>query len=182
MHLPREAVRVVCHDTGGGIGARGAPIPECFFVAWCARRTGRAVKWTCDRTEGFVSDPHGRDNVSTAALALDAEGRILALRVDTIANPGAYPGGIGAMAPVDLGPRVQTGVYDISVFHARIRVAYTNTVNVFACRGAGQPEANYLIESLIDEAGQRPTMSRSRPGFPSSGAASRSGPTAWSSY
>ena len=125
MNLPRETVRVVCRDMGGGFGTRGAPIPECFYVAWCARRTGRPVKWTCERSEGFVSDPHGRDNSSAAALALDARGRFLALKVDTIANLGAYPGGIGPMVPVVLGPRVQTGIYDIPVLHARIRVAYT---------------------------------------------------------
>lgn len=155
MKLDRDKVRVICRDMGGGFGTRGAPIPECLFVAWCARRTARAVKWICDRSEGFVSDPHGRDNFSRAALALDAEGRMLALKVDTIANLGAYPGGIGPMVPVVLGPRVQTGVYDIPVLYARIRVAYTNTVNVFAYRGAGQPEANNLIERLIEEAARR---------------------------
>ena len=155
MKVPRDLVRVICRDMGGGFGTRGAPIPECFFVAWCARHTGRAVKWTCDRTEGFVSDPHGRDNFSRGALALDADGRMLALKVDTIANMGAYPGGIGPMVPVVLGPRVQTGVYDIPVLHARIRAAYTNTVNVFAYRGAGQPEANYIIERLIEVAARR---------------------------
>ena len=155
MHVPKEQVRVVCRDMGGGFGTRGAPIPECFFVAWGARHTGRPVKWICDRSEGFATDPHGRDNVSSAALALDAEGRFLALKVDTIANIGAYPGGIGPMVPVVLGPRVQTGVYDIPVLHARVRVAYTNTVNVYAYRGAGQPEANYLIERLVDAAARQ---------------------------
>ncbi len=147
-----EKVRVICKDMGGGFGGRGSPYPEYLFVAWCARLLGRPVKWICERSEGFLTDTQGRDNVSHAELALDADGRFLALRVSTIANMGAYPGRVGPMVPVVLGPRVQTTVYAIPALYARIRVAYTNTVSIFPYRGAGQPEANYLAERLIEEA------------------------------
>ncbi len=150
--LPGDKVRVVCHDMGGGFGGRGAPYPECLFVAWCAKKTARPVKWICERSEGFISDTQGRDNVTHAELALDADGRFLALRVSTIANMGAYPGRVGPMVPVVLGPRVQTTVYTTPILYARIRVAYTNTVGIFPYRGAGQPEANYVMERLIEVA------------------------------
>lgn len=152
FRLPGDKVRVICHDMGGGFGGRGSPYPECLFVAWCAKRVGRPVKWICERSEGFISDTQGRDNVTHAELALDAGGRFLALRVSTIANMGAYPGRVGPMVPVVLGPRVQTTVYTTPILYARIRVAYTNTVGIFPYRGAGQPEANYVMERLIEVA------------------------------
>ncbi len=147
-----DKVRVICKDMGGGFGGRGSPYPEYLFVAWCAKRLGRPVKWICERSEGFLTDTGGRDNVCRGELALDDDGRFLALRVSTIANMGAYPGRIGPMVPVVLGPRVQTTVYTIPTYYARIRVAYTNTVSILPYRGAGQPEANYLVERLIEEA------------------------------
>ena len=145
-----DKVRVICKDMGGGFGGRGSPYPEYLFVAWCAKRLGRPIKWICERSEGFLTDTHGRDNVSHAELALDGDGRFLALRVSTIANMGAYPNRLGPMVPVVLGPRVQTTVYTIPVLYSRIRVAYTNTISILPYRGAGQPEANYLIERLIE--------------------------------
>ena len=147
-----DKIRIICHDMGGGFGCRGTPYVECVFVAWCARRLGRPVKWICQRSEGFLTDTQGRDNVSHAELALDADGRFLALKVSTVANMGAYPGRVGPMVPVILGPRVQTGIYATPIVHARIRVAFTNTMSVYPYRGAGQPEANYVMERLIEVA------------------------------
>jgi len=152
FQVPSDKVRVVCEDMGGGFGGRGSPYPECLFVAWCAKHLGRPVKWIGERAECFLTDTQGRDNVSHAEIALDSEGRFQALRVSTIANMGAYPGRVGPMVPVVLGPRVQTTLYDIPVLYARVRVAFTNTVSIFPYRGAGQPEANYLMERLIEEA------------------------------
>jgi carbon-monoxide dehydrogenase large subunit len=152
FQVPSEKVRVICEDMGGGFGGRGSPYPESLFVAWCAKRLGRSVKWIGERSECFLTDTQGRDNVSHAEIALDADGRFLAIRVSTIANMGAYPGRVGPMVPVILGPRVQTTLYAIPVLYARIRVAFTNTVSIFPYRGAGQPEANYLMERLIEEA------------------------------
>jgi carbon-monoxide dehydrogenase large subunit len=155
FELPGDKVRVICNDMGGGFGGRGSPYPECLFVAWCAKRLGRPVKWICERSEGFLTDTQGRDNVTQAELALDAEGQFMALRVSTIANMGAYPGRVGPMVPVVLGPRVQTTVYKTPVVYARIRVAFTNTVSIFPYRGAGQPEANYVMERLLDAASRK---------------------------
>ena len=148
--LPEEKIRVICPDMGGGFGGRGAPSPECALVLWCARRLGRPIKWICDRSEGFVSDTQGRDNVTHAELALDRDGRFLALRASTIAGTGAYPGRVGLMVPIMYGPRVQTNIYMIPSIYLRIRVAYTNTISIAPYRGAGQPEAVYAIERLIE--------------------------------
>jgi carbon-monoxide dehydrogenase large subunit len=147
-----DKVRVICKDMGGGFGGRGSPYMEYLFVAWCAKRLGRPIKWICERSEGHLTDTGGRDNVSHAELALDSDSRFLALRVATIANMGAYPGRVGPMVPVVLGPRVQTTVYTTPIFHGRIRVAYTNTVSILPYRGAGQPEANLLMERLVEAA------------------------------
>ena len=152
LRVDENRVRVICGDMGGGFGGRGAPYAECILAAWAARRVRRPVKWICERSEGFISDTQGRDNLTHAELALDADGTFLALRVETIANMGAYPGRVGPMVPVVLGPRVQVTNYTTPVVYARIRVAYTNTVTVMPYRGAGQPEAVYVMERLIDVA------------------------------
>lgn len=150
--VPRERVRVISPDVGGGFGGRSAPYPEIAVAGWCARRLERPVKWISDRSESFLSDTQGRDNISCAELGVDDEGRFLGLRVSTVANLGAYPGRLGPIVPAVLGPRVQNGVYAIPVIDIRVRAAYTNTMTVAPYRGAGQPEAVYLIERLIEEA------------------------------
>ena len=137
--LAGDKIRIICPDMGGGFGGRGAPYPEGILVAWCAQRLGRPVKWISERSEGFVSDPQGRDNVTHAELALDKAGRFLALRASTIANMGAYPGRVGPMVPVVLGPRVLPAVYTTPQIYARIKVVYSNSVGIFPYRGAGQP-------------------------------------------
>ncbi|MBV8534754.1 MAG: xanthine dehydrogenase family protein molybdopterin-binding subunit, partial [Alphaproteobacteria bacterium] len=150
FHVPREKVRVISPDMGGGFGTRAQCFPEFVFVLWCARDLKRPVKWQGDRSEVFLSDPHARDNVSQAALALDRDGRILGLRVRQIANLGAYPGMNGPLVPVSAGPRVQTGAYKVPALHVDVSVVFTNTCTVAPYRGAGQPEAIYLMERLLD--------------------------------
>lgn len=150
FHQPREKLRVISPDMGGGFGTRCQCFPEYVFVLWCARHLKRPVKWQGDRSETFLSDPHARDNISNASLALDGDGKILGLRVQQIANLGAYPGHAGPLVPVSAGPRVQTGAYRVPTLDAQISVVFTNTTNVAPYRGAGQPEAIYLIERLLD--------------------------------
>lgn len=148
---PREELRVVTPDVGGGFGTKAFPFSEYPLAALAARRLGRPVAWIGDRTEHFLADSHGRDNLTTAELALDAEGRFLALRVDTLANMGAYLGYYAPFIPW-VGATMLPGVYDIPAVHARIRGILTHTAPVDAYRGAGRPEAAYVIERLVDEA------------------------------
>jgi carbon-monoxide dehydrogenase large subunit len=151
LGVPESRVRVIAGSVGGGFGIKGAAYPEEALVLWAARRTGRPVKWVSDRTEGFLSDCHGRDQVVTAELALDDAGRILALRVGAVFNQGAYMSGAGGIPPMDASTLV-SGVYRIPAVHSRTRAVYTNTVPTHPYRGAGRPEAAYLIECLIDRA------------------------------
>lgn len=149
---PKEKLRVVCPDVGGGFGARLFIYPEHVLVLYAAKTLKRPVKWMANRHESFLSDTHGRDHLAHAELALDADSRILALRVRTHANVGAtLSQNVGWVA----GPghcRILTGAYDIPAAHARITAIYTNTPPVDAYRGAGRPEAAYLIERLMDQA------------------------------
>ena len=149
--IPRHQIRVITHDVGGGFGIKMILYPEYVLVLWAARRFGRPVKWPGDRSEAFLSDAHGRDHVTEAALALDSEGRIQALEVDTLANMGGYLTTMGPLIPV-LGANLLSGVYAVPHLHARIRCVLTNTVPLDAYRGAGRPEAAYVIERLIDAA------------------------------
>ncbi len=149
MNLPPDKMRVVTPDVGGGFGTKLFPYREYALAAVAAERVRHPVKWICDRTEHFLGDSHGRDNISTARLAVDDKGRFLALELDIIADMGAY---LSCYAPYIpwLGLGMATGPYDIPVAHARLRAAYTNTVPVDAYRGAGRPEASYLIERVVD--------------------------------
>jgi carbon-monoxide dehydrogenase large subunit len=151
MKLPPEKMRVVTPDVGGGFGTKLFPYREYALAAVAAERLRRPVKWICDRTEHFLGDSHGRDNISTARLAVDNKGRFLALELDIIADMGAY---LSCYAPYIpwLGVGMATGPYDIPIAHIRLRAAYTNTVPVDAYRGAGRPEASYLIERVVDAA------------------------------
>ena len=151
LKLPLDKMRVVTPDVGGGFGTKLFPYREYALAAVAAERLRRPVKWICDRTEHFLGDSHGRDNISTARLALDDKGRFLALELDIVADMGAY---LSCYAPYIpwLGVGMATGAYDIPVAHVRLRAAYTNTVPVDAYRGAGRPEASYLIERLVDAA------------------------------
>ena len=151
LRLPLDKMRVITPDVGGGFGTKLFPYREYALAAVAAERLRKPVKWICERSEHFLADSHGRDNISGARLALDDKGRFLALEVDIVADMGAY---LSCYAPYIpwLGAGMATGAYDIPVAHVRLRAAYTNTVPVDAYRGAGRPEASYLIERLVDAA------------------------------
>jgi carbon-monoxide dehydrogenase large subunit len=151
MNLAPEKMRVITHDVGGGFGTKLFPYREYALAAVAAERLRQPVKWVADRSEHFLADSHGRDNISTARLALDDKNRFLALKLDIVADMGSY---LSAYAPFIpwLGAGMATGVYDIPTAHVWLRGAYTHTVPVDAYRGAGRPEASYLIERLVDVA------------------------------
>jgi len=150
--LPEEKFRVVTPDVGGGFGMKIFLYPEYVLVCLAARRLGRPVKWTADRSEAFLSDTHGRDNITLGELALDAEGRFLALRTTNRANMGAYLSTFAPFIPTFAGAKVLASVYRFAAVHAQVQGYFTHTVPVDAYRGAGRPESNYLVERLIDQA------------------------------
>jgi carbon-monoxide dehydrogenase large subunit len=152
LKVPKDKFRVICGDLGGGFGTRVWPYPEYAAVAYAARKVGRPVKWLADRSETFLSDNHGRDHVSEAAVAVDADHRFTAMRILTHANVGAYLSNFGAAVPAMSGARTPTGVYRIPLLHQEVRMMFTNTGTVDAYRGAGRPEAGYLIERLVSRA------------------------------
>jgi len=151
FEIPPERMRVVTPDVGGGFGTKLFPYREYALAAVAAERLRKPVKWVAERTEHFLGDSHGRDNVSTARLALDDRGKFLALALDIVADMGAY---LSCFAPYIpwLGVGMATGAYDIPAAYVRLRAVYTNTVPVDAYRGAGRPEASYLIERVVDAA------------------------------
>jgi aerobic carbon-monoxide dehydrogenase large subunit len=149
LKIPPESIRVVTQDVGGGFGTKAVMYREYPLVLEAAKRLGRSVGWLADRSEHFVGDAQGRDNVTTAEMALDGEGRFLALRVDILGNLGAYLSMFAPYIPW-LGASMATGCYHIDALHARVRGIYTHTVPVDAYRGAGRPEAAYVLERLVD--------------------------------
>src|SRR5713226_5041581 len=151
FRVPQSRLRVVTGEVGGSFGMRSGVYPEHVLVLWAAKRLGRPVKWTSDRREGFVTDEHGRDNVSTAELALDANGKFLSLRVGITLNVGAY------LTPRSAGPGTNNvggvaGVYTTPAIHVQTTGVYSNTTPTGPYRGAGRPEATYAIERVIDVA------------------------------
>jgi len=154
MKLSPDRMRVVTPDVGGGFGTKLFPYREYALAAVAAEKLRQPVKWVADRTEHFLGDSHGRDNISTAKLAIDDKGRFLALDLDIVADMGAYLSCYGPYIPW-LGLGMATGAYDIPVASARLRAVYTNTVPVDAYRGAGRPEASYLIERVVDAAARQ---------------------------
>lgn len=150
--VPGERIRIMSRDVGGGFGVRSKTLPEMIGVSWAAKKLGRPVKWSGDRTETMVIDNHGRDNVTLAKLALDAEGRILALWIDNIANMGAFHFEFAPMIQTLVGPRSTGTAYVVPALYNSVRLAFTNTVPVDSYRGAGRPETSYLMERLMDEA------------------------------
>ena len=149
-----EAFRVVVGDMGGGFGMKTGLYPEDAMLCFAARRLGRAVRWRAERSEEFLATQGGRDQLFTASLALDKDGKILALKMEMLANFGSVPVGSSAIIPLVLGPKVQTTVYHVPVIDYHVRGVLTNTMATGAYRGAGRPEANYLMERLIEEAGR----------------------------
>ena len=153
FRLPRESFRVVTPDVGGGFGMKIFLYPEQPLVLFSARSLGRPVKWAAERSsDGFLSDNQGRDHVSHAELALDKEGKFLGLRVHTYANLGAYLSNFAPFIPTESYVSVLSGAYEIPAVHLEVTGVFTNTVPVDAYRGAGRPEAIYLIERLVDVA------------------------------
>jgi aerobic carbon-monoxide dehydrogenase large subunit len=155
FRVPTEQMTVSAPDVGGGFGIKNALYPEWVMLLWAARRLGRPIKWVEDRAEDFVSTAQGRDNRTTARLGLDADGRFLALDVSTIANLGAYMSGGGPGSSTNAPANAMGGGYVIPAIAMDVRAAFTNTVPIDAYRGAGKPEANYLLERLIDLAARR---------------------------
>ncbi|MGA2042280.1 MAG: xanthine dehydrogenase family protein molybdopterin-binding subunit [Roseiarcus sp.] len=147
---PEHKLRVIAPDVGGGFGSKIFIYAEETICVWAAKKINRAVKWTADRTEAFLSDAHGRDHVSHAELALDATGKITALRAHTIANLGAYLSTFASSVPTYLYALLLSGQYDIPNIYAEVDAVYTNTAPVDAYRGAGRPEASFVVERLIE--------------------------------
>jgi carbon-monoxide dehydrogenase large subunit len=146
FHMPPERIVVRAPDVGGGFGVKNFLYPEWVLVLWAARRLGRPVKWLAERGEEFVSSAQGRDNHTRGRLAIDQNGRFLALDVDTVANLGAYLSTNGPGSSTNSPASAMGGVYAIPAVFMAVRGAFTNTVPIDAYRGAGKPEANYLIE------------------------------------
>lgn len=155
LKIPKESVRVSVGDVGGGFGMKTGIYPEDAAVAWCARELRRPVKWIAERGEEFLSAVHGRGMQSDAELALDAQGKILALRVRTQANVGAYATPTGCAIQLLIGPWVSTSIYDIPAIDFTLDAVITNNAPTGAYRGAGRPEAIYNIERLLDLAARR---------------------------
>jgi carbon-monoxide dehydrogenase large subunit len=152
LHIPEHRLRVVAPDVGGGFGSKIYHYAEEAIVTWAAGQVKRPVKWTAERGESFMSDAHGRDHVSTAEVALDRDGTFLALRVKTLCNMGAYLSTFAAAVPTYLYATLLAGVYKTPAIYAEVKAVFTNTVPVDAYRGAGRPEATFLLERLVDVA------------------------------
>ncbi len=158
FNLPEETFRIVTPDVGGSFGMKNRLYPELPLVLFAARELGRPVKWTADRSESFLADTQGRDQVNHAELALDADGRIQALRVDTRYNVGAYLSQFGPGIATGVKVALQIGAYNIPHVFGRVTGVFTHTVPVDAYRGAGRPEAGYVIERLVDAAARKLKM------------------------
>jgi carbon-monoxide dehydrogenase large subunit len=154
LKIPVENMRVICPDVGGGFGTKLFPYREYALVAVAARKLRKTVKWTADRADHFMGDAQGRDNVTTARMALAADGKFLAMDVDLMGDMGAYLSTFGPYIPHG-GAGMLPGLYDIRAFHCRVRTVFTNTVPVDAYRGAGRPEAAYVVERLVDAAARK---------------------------
>jgi aerobic carbon-monoxide dehydrogenase large subunit len=150
--IAEHQIRVIAGDVGGGFGTKGWQYPEHRLVLWAARKLGRPVKWSCERRDAIPADEHARDNVSEAELALDAEGRFLGLRVRTLANVGAYVSSDRNLLATFSNVFTLVGVYAIPAAHVHVTSVLTNTNSTAPYRGAGRPEATYVIERLIDDA------------------------------
>jgi carbon-monoxide dehydrogenase large subunit len=150
LHLEKSKIRVLAYDVGGGFGTKGAPYRDYVLSAFANQQLKKPVAWISDRTDHFLSDCQGRDNLTVAEMALDKNGKFIGLRVDVLANMGSYLSVVAPYVPA-LGLPLYTGVYDIPAAYVRARGIYTHTHSVDAYRGAGRPEAAYLIERLVDE-------------------------------
>jgi carbon-monoxide dehydrogenase large subunit len=154
LKIPMEKMRVICPDVGGGFGTKLFPYREYALIAVASKKLGKAVKWTAERSDHFVGDSQGRDNLTTARMALAEDGRFLGMEVDLMGDMGAYLSTFGPYIPYG-GAGMLPGLYDIQAFHCRVRAVFTNTVPVDAYRGAGRPEAAYVVERLVDAAARK---------------------------
>lgn len=152
LHLPKEKLRLVTQDVGGGFGPKFPLYAEAVLVAWATRKLSRSLRWNCERSELATADTHARDLVASAELALDADGRFLGLRVKAEANFGAYVSMFAPSIPTTGLAKVISGLYRIPAIRVDFDCAFTNTVPVDAIRGAGKPEALFLLERLVDSA------------------------------
>src|SRR5213083_2702544 len=159
LGLPESKVRVVSADVGGGFGSKIYLYAEDVVVTWAARQLARPVKWTSDRSEAFVSDAHGRDHITVAELALDKDGKFLAMRVRTTANLGAYLSTFASCIPTILYATLLAGQYKTPAIYCEVTAVFTNTTPVDAYRGAGRPEATYVVERLVETAAREMKMS-----------------------
>ena len=148
--ISEHKLRVIAPDVGGGFGSKIFIYPEEVVCLWASRKVKRPVKWTSDRSEAFLTDAHGRDHVTHAELALDAHGKILALRAKTIANLGAYMSTFSSSVPTYLYATLLSGQYNIPSIYCEVDAVYTNTAPVDAYRGAGRPEATFVVERLME--------------------------------
>jgi carbon-monoxide dehydrogenase large subunit len=160
MQIPESKLRVVAPDVGGGFGSKIPLYPEETVVTWASRKVGRAVKWTAERTESFLTDTHGRDHVTQTELALDENGTFLGLRVHSTVNMGAYLSTFGPLVPTYLYATLLAGQYTTPAIHCSVTSVFTNTAPVDALRGAGRPEATYLIERLVEIAARETGIDR----------------------
>ena len=160
LKMSPEKVRVISRDTGGGFGIRSKMYPETVMVSFAARTLARPVKWRGDRSETFVSDYHGRDQINVAEMGLDAHGRASVLKLETLLNVGAYLSENGVRLPMEGGGRIIPCMYDIPDFYFSVKPMFTNTICTDTYRGAGRPEANYIMERLMDAGAQALGLSR----------------------
>jgi aerobic carbon-monoxide dehydrogenase large subunit len=152
LGLPESKVRVIAPDVGGGFGSKIFLYAEETALVWASKRVGRPIKWTAERSESFLTDAHGRDHATTAELAMDAQGNFLALRVKTIANMGAYLSTFASSVPTILYATLLAGQYKTPAIYAEVKAVFTNTAPVDAYRGAGRPEATYVVERIVETA------------------------------
>ena len=152
LSLPEHKLRVIAPDVGGGFGSKIFLYAEETIITWASQKIGRPIKWTAERSESFITDAHGRDHITHAKLGLDADGNFTALKVETYANMGAYLSTFASSVPTYLYATLLAGVYKTPVIYANVKAIFTNTVPVDAYRGAGRPEASYLLERIVDKA------------------------------
>jgi carbon-monoxide dehydrogenase large subunit len=150
LGIPEHKVRVVSPDVGGGFGSKIFHYTEEALLTWCSKHIGRPIKWTAERSESFLTDAHGRDHITKAEMGFDTNGKIVALRVKTYANLGAYLSTFGSCVPSYLHGTLMQGLYTTPKINVDVTTVFTNTTAVDAYRGAGRPEATYLLERLID--------------------------------
>ncbi|GJG94002.1 xanthine dehydrogenase family protein molybdopterin-binding subunit [Cupriavidus pauculus] len=152
LGLPESRLRIIAPDVGGGFGSKIFLYPEDVALTWASKKVGRPIKWTAERSESFLTDAHGRDHVTKAELALDADGKFLAMRVHTVANMGAYLSTFASSVPTILYATLLAGQYATPAIYAEVKAVFTNTAPVDAYRGAGRPEATYVVERLVEAA------------------------------